>query len=327
MSRLPEIHTERLRTFLAVVREQGFSRAARALGQSQSSVSQAVLSLERELGEPLFVRDGRRTHLTQAGRVMAQHGERAFRELRRAQEELSLLKQLRAGTLVVGTSDTLATYLLPPVFAAFRARYPDVELRLDNRPSPRVAARVVAHRADVGIVSLPFPAALKIAGRPLTELLRIIPLVSQREVAVFPRAHALARRRKISIEELAAEPLLLLDRTTSTRALLEAQFAELSRPPRVVMETSSVEVVKRYVTLGFGVSVIPEMAVSREVEAGLLCARPLVGSRPREVALVTSTAGPLSHAARAFIEVAEEHVSPPPSADQRATKSGSPRAT
>ena len=75
---LPELHADRLRAFLAVAREGGFSRAARALGRTQSSLSQAVRALEVELGETLFVRDARDVELTEAGQILREHAERAF---------------------------------------------------------------------------------------------------------------------------------------------------------------------------------------------------------------------------------------------------------
>ena len=89
---------DRLAAFVAVAREGGFSRAARALGRTQSSLSQAVALLEHDLAEALFVRDGRSTHLTDAGRVLLAHAERAFAELDAARAELAALRDLTSGT-------------------------------------------------------------------------------------------------------------------------------------------------------------------------------------------------------------------------------------
>jgi len=306
MDALPEFHADRLRAFLAVVRSGGFSRGARALGQSQSSVSQAVLLLEKELGEPLFVRDGRTVHLTEAGKVLQHHAGRAFAELVAARAALDRRKDLRTGRLSLGTSDTLATYFLPPLLTAFRKQHPQLELRLDNRPSPAVAARVAARRLDLGIISLPLPSNMRIGGRPPLDVLRVTVLSEQREVVICAPDHLLAKRRRIDVAELVRHPLILLDTTTSTRSFLDAQFRAAAREPEVVMETSSVEVAKRFVGLGFGVSVIPAMAVSREVQQRELVAITLsVDAAPRQVALITSTAGPLSHATRAFLEIAK----------------------
>jgi DNA-binding transcriptional LysR family regulator len=290
---------DRLASFVAVAREGGFSRGARALGRTQSSLSQAVALLEHDLGEPLFVRDGRTTHLTDAGRVLLAHAERAFAELAAARAELAALRDLTAGTLSLGASDTFATYLLPPVFAAFRARYPDVDLRLDNRPSPAIAERVGARGLDLGVVSLPLPSAAAAA-------VRVEVIGPQRDVAIVPPGHPLARARRVGLAHLAEHPLLLLDRSTATRAYLDAGFAARGLAPRVRMEMSSVEVLKRLVELGFGVSVVPQLAAAREVKEKTLVALPLAnlpGAAARQVGLVTPTSGPLSRAARAFIEV------------------------
>lgn len=302
-----DLSTPRLRAFLAVARARGFSTAARELGQSQSSLSQAVSALEEELGQPLFIRDGRSIHLTEAGRILREHAERALAELARATDALSALRDLTRGSLLVGTSDTLASYLLPPVFAAFRARYPDVELRLDNRTSPAVAERVAQHRVDLGVISLPLPRALRIGGRPVGEVLTIDTLRSQREVVICPKGHPLARRRGLTLAELASQPLVLLDRSTASRGLLDQSFRELGLRPHVVMEMSSVEVIKRLVELGFGLSLIPELSGVREFEQGQLVALRTKGTETswprRHVGLITPLHGSLSHAARAFIEV------------------------
>ena len=290
------IDSERLRTFLAVARARNFSRAAEELGKTQPSVSQAIAALERELGQPLFVREGRSTHLSPAGKLLLGHAEAIFVEMDRAWAALAGLHELRQGELVVGTSDTLAYYLLPPVFAAFRARYPGSELRLDNRPSPATAAQVAERSVDVGVVSLPLPPDPRVSFEPL---------VAHEDVVICPPKHPLARRAPVRVDELLAHPLLLLDRSTGARAALDAVFARARVRPRVAMEMSSVEVLKRLVELGFGVSVVPALAVSRELRAGTLARVRVPGlAGGRAVGLVTPAAGPLAPAAAAFAEIA-----------------------
>ena len=161
------LDADRLVAFVTVAQERGFSRAARVLGKTQSAVSQAVLQLERELGQPLLVRDGRVSHVTEAGATLLEHAERILDEMSRARERLSSLSALETGRLGIGTSDTLACHVLPPVLAAYRARHPGVELRLDNRPSPATAVAVAERRVDVGVVALPLPAGLESRGRPV----------------------------------------------------------------------------------------------------------------------------------------------------------------
>jgi DNA-binding transcriptional LysR family regulator len=297
---LSPLDSGRLLTFRVVARERGFSRAARQLGRTQSSVSQAVALLERELGAPLFERRGRTAVLTEAGQLLLPHADRILEEMERTRAHLEAARELRAGELVIGTSDTLACHLLPRVLAAFRKRYPGVELRLVNRPSPATAQAVADRQVHLGVVSLPLPAAQGDLRR-----VQVTTLCPQTDVLITPPAHPLARGRKVALAALVDQPLLLLDRTTGSRAYLDAAFAALPRPPRVVMEMSSVEVLKRLVELGFGLSVVPAWSVRRELAARTLAARPLRGlPAGRDVGLVLPALDPLPRATAAFANLA-----------------------
>src|SRR3954463_14324145 len=264
------LDSARLAAFSAVATAGGFSKAAKQLGKTQSSVSQAVLLLERELGQKLFARDGHRPRLTDAGRALLARTTRIFQEMALAESELAGLSALDSGELVLGTSDTLACYFLPPVLAAFRQRYPKVDLRIDNRPSPVVAERVSEGQVDLGIVSLPLPEGLQVSGRSVAERLACVLLAPQEDVAVCAPDHPLAAQGEVSVQDLAPHPLLLLDRTTSSRALVDLAFQAANVPPLVAMEMSSVEVLKRLAELGFGVAIVPRFSVQREARGGTL---------------------------------------------------------
>lgn len=305
------LDSARLAAFRAVATQGGFSKAAKDLGKTQSSVSQAVLLLERELGQKLFSRDGHRPRLTDAGRILLVRATRIFEEMALAESELAALSALDSGVLVLGTSDTLACYFLPPVFAAFREQYPKIELRIDNRPSPVIAERVSEGQVDLGIVSLPLPASLTVSGRPVSERLAFVELASQEDVAVCAPSHALAKRRQVSARELAAHPLLLLDRTTSSRALVDLAFAVEKLPLQVAMEMSSVELLKRFAELGFGVAIVPRFAVSRELQSGTLHVLRLERfGASRSVGALTPRAFAATRAALAFLALARNHSKP-----------------
>lgn len=276
----PELRSDRLALFDALVRHGGFSAAARALGIPQSSVSQQVAALEADVGEPLVDRSTRKLRLTEAGQALAVHARAVLDALESSRAALRNLGSIARGPLKLGASDTLATHLLPPVFAAFRAAHPHAELQLDNRPSPALAERVAARELDLAVVTLPLP------GGTTVDALKQHPLWVQTDVVIAPPAHPLAARKRVSAVELTKHPLVLLDRTTGTRAWLERSFAQAHVAPRVVMEMSSLEVLKRLVALGFGVSVVPDFAVRAEVDAGQLIARPLANVQRRMVGLV-----------------------------------------
>ncbi len=305
------LDSARLAAFAAVARSGGFSKAANQLGKTQSSVSQAVLQLERELGQKLFSRDGHTPRLTDAGRALLVRATRIFDEMAQAGAELARLSELTFGELVVGTSDTLACYFLPPVFAAFRERYPKVELRIDNRPSPVIAQRVSEQRVDVGIVSLPLPESLGLSGKTVTERLDCVVLAPQEDVAVCAPTHPLAKRQRVSVRDLASHPLLLLDRTTSSRALVEAAFAAEKLEPSLAMEMSSVEVLKRLAELSFGVAIVPRFSVQREQQGGTLAVLKLEHfGAARSVGALTPRAFAPTRAAGAFLELARAHSKP-----------------
>ncbi|MGD8861666.1 MAG: LysR family transcriptional regulator [Myxococcales bacterium] len=300
---------DRLEAFRAVAREDGFTAAARALGKTQSAISQAVAALEEELGQALFVRDGRRVLLTQAGRILLEHAEQAFAQLGAARERLDALTGLQTGWLTIGTSDTLACYALPPALAAFRERHPDVELTLDPRPSPATALAVARREVDLGVITLPLPPDLEHRGRPLREVLRVSILAREPEVLILRPDHPLACRRSIGLRRLGELPLLLLGRGSGGRAWLDAQLARVKVRPRVAMEMNSVELLKRMTALGFGAAVVPARAVQREVCAGELAAVQLRGLRGRrELALLLPQGDPLAPAAARFAELLPGHM-------------------
>jgi DNA-binding transcriptional LysR family regulator len=317
----PPLDSGRLQAFVAVAREQGFSRAARVLDKTQSSVSQAIAQLEADLGEKLFDRQGRGASLTEAGRLLLAHAEQIFEEMRRARAHLEAARTLETGQLVIGTSDTLACYLLPPVLAAFRARFPGVDLRLDNRPSPATVQAVAERRVHLGVVSLPLPNDDGATGSDTRDLhdlhsrITVEALAPQVDVLICPPGHALSRKRRVALAELVAHALLLLDRTTASRAFYAAAFARARLRPQITMEMSSVEVLKRLVELGFGISIVPTWAAAREAAAGSLVCLPITDLAAnlgaRSVGLVTPAMTPLPRATAAFVEIARAELKTP----------------
>ena len=128
--------SDRLEVFVSVAKEQGFSAAARALGRSQPAVSQAVAALEHDLGQRLFVREGRTIVLTHAGRVLLEHAERALEELRRARQRIVALSELRAGR-----SPSARPTRSPVICSRPCSKRSDGDGRASSSPSTRVLHR------------------------------------------------------------------------------------------------------------------------------------------------------------------------------------------
>jgi len=294
--------SDRLATFRAVARAGGFSRGARLLHRTQPAVSQAVRALEEDVGQSLFLRLGRRIELTDAGRLLLAHVEEAFGALERAREALEASRALAGGRLVLAASDTDTRYLLPPVLAAFRDRHPGVELAVHNLPSDRAAERLREGAVDLAFATLP-------VRHPQ---LRSEPLCAREDIAIVPPGHPLAARKRLRLAELLEHPLVWLDRSSRTRAFLDEQVAAAGRPARVAMELGSLEVVKRMVELGFGVSVVPRVCLDDELTRGSLVAVPVLPrALHRHFGLLQPARRPLSPAAAVLADLARSLLGPP----------------
>jgi len=291
---LMHVDLDRLRTFWAVATENSFSRAAEKLFRTQSAVSQSIRLLEREIGETLFVRLGRTIDLTPAGRILLSHVEESFGILERGRARINALRALREGEVVIAASDTLTRYTLPATLRQFRKKYPGVEVRIRNRPSFQAADLVAVRQADLGIVTLPID----------HPKLFVEPLLKREDVAICSSTHAFAKRSSVRLCDLAALPLILLDRGATTRAFIDACMNAAGLKPRIAMELGSIEVIKRMVELDFGVSIVPRIAVQDEVARSTLHAiRVFKQSEWRDIGLVYPKTGVTNVAADAFIAV------------------------
>jgi DNA-binding transcriptional LysR family regulator len=253
---------ESLRTFAAVARLGSFSKAGAELLRSQSAVSLQISKLEQVLGRRLLDRTTKRVDLTEAGRVLLGYVAQTEALLEQAGRELEDLDRLERGRLVICASDTTGCYRLPDILQRYRERHPRIEIVIRNATSPRSVQAVLDHEVDLGIVTLS-------AAAPGLEAVRLFP---RKDVLICHPGHRLARRRRVLLKDLERYPFILLDDKCASRRLLDALCAEAKAVLPVAMELSSIEVIKRFVRIDAGLSVVPAMAVQEEVAAGALAA-------------------------------------------------------
>jgi LysR family transcriptional regulator, low CO2-responsive transcriptional regulator len=283
--------------FLAVARARSFSRAADTLHLSQSTLSQHVIELERELGVRLFDRLGRAVMVTEAGRLLDEHATRIVTTvagLRRAIEELAGLTR---GSLVVGASTTPGLYVLPRAVAEFRRRFPgiDVSLRIGN--SRETEERVRTDEVDLGVVGGHVLGAAErcVAAALLDEL-----------VLVVPPSHAWATRREVPAAAVAQAPLLMRETGSATRQVTERALRQAGVRFTTAMELDHVEAIKQSVMAGLGVAFVSVHAVRGELETGRLRALRLKGLRlRRHFHIVHNEARTPTASARAFMSLLE----------------------
>ena len=288
-----EMDLYQLRGFYEIARERSFTRAAEKLFLTQPAISLQIKALEAELGEVLLDRNRRQIRLTAAGEVLFEHVREILAHVETARNDIAALREELRGRLVIGTSDTNCTYILPSVLSQYRQMYPGVELDIRNRMSPEVANLVAADEVDVGLATLP------VKHRDLVEEF----LFERSEALVCRPDHVLAKRKNISLEKVAEHPLLALERGSTSRQLLDAAFAERGLRPQIAMELGGIEVMKRFVEIGLGVALVPQVAVEVEVERGTLHVLVVRGLAARQVGLVEHRGRRRSPAATAFVEI------------------------
>jgi DNA-binding transcriptional LysR family regulator len=287
-----------LEVFLAVAREKSFSLAAKKIHSSQPTLSEHVSELESELGKQLFFRRGRRrvVAVTEAGRVFEQFAERAVSAVEGARQALAELDGLAHGSLLIGASTTPGLYVLPRMVAAFRTKYPGVDVKLQIANSQTIEGRVRERELDLGIVG-------GHALRPGQECLAA-GMLDELVLIVCP-THAWAKRRDVTPESLADEPLLVREEGSATRSVTERALQRVKF--RVAMELDHTEAIKQGVMAGLGVAFVSLYAVQGEIAAGRLRALRLRGVRiQRHFHVIHHEARRVTASARAFMELFEQ---------------------
>ncbi len=251
----------------AARRNLNLTETAKALFTSQPGVSKAILELEEELGIDIFSRHGKRLRrITEPGLQVLKSVEIIMREvnnLKRIGEEYS--KQ-DTGTLSIATTHTQARYVLPGPVAQLRRQLPQVRVSLHQGTPEQVARMLLDDSADVGL------ATESLAQIP--ELVTL-PCYEWQHVLVLPADHRLAAEDHISLEQLAAEPLVTYHPTFTGRTRIDRAFAGRQLTPQIVLEAIDSDVIKTYVRLGMGVGIVAEMAVREDPPGGDLVSRPL----------------------------------------------------
>jgi LysR family cys regulon transcriptional activator len=245
----------------AVRQNFNLTEAAKALYTSQPGVSKAIIELEEELGVDIFTRHGKRIRgLTEPGRAVLKSVELIMQEidgLKRIGKEFAAQD---SGSFTIATTHTQARYTLPKVVQAFTHKFPKVRLSLLQGNPKQIAEMVLKDQADLAI------ATESIAG---VGGLITIPSYQWEHVVVVPPEHPLLKLKLLTLEEIAAFPLITYDAAFAGRAKIDHAFSLRGLNPDVLLEAIDADVIKTYVELGLGVGIIAGMAFDPERDKGL----------------------------------------------------------
>ena len=243
-------------------RNLNVSEAALALHTSQPGVSKQIRALEEELGTPIFVRQGRRfTALTDAGRELVAAVDRILAEMANLKAVAEEFAHHAKGSLAVAVTHTQARYALPEVVGAFKKAFPDVKLKLLQGNPRQLARMVIAGEAD-----------LAIATEALDEYpeLVTVPCYRWHHCVVVREGHPLERVKPLTLEAIAAHPLVTYDPTFAGRTALDKAFLARGLHPEIALTALDSDVIKSYVALGLGVGIISSRAFRKGKEDGLV---------------------------------------------------------
>jgi LysR family transcriptional regulator, cys regulon transcriptional activator len=240
----------------AVRQNFNLTEAAKALFTSQPGVSKAIIELEEELGVDIFMRHGKRIRgLTEPGRAVLESVELVLQEI----ESLKRIGQEFAahdsGSFTIATTHTQARYILPKVVQAFAQKFPKVRLSLLQGNPRQVGEMVHSGQADLAIATEAISSG---------EGLITLPSYQWEHVVVVPPEHPLLKSKAITLDEIAAYPLITYDSAFTGRSKLDHAFALRDLKPDVVLEAIDADVIKTYVELGMGVGIIAGMAFDSE---------------------------------------------------------------
>ncbi|MEQ1695646.1 MAG: LysR family transcriptional regulator [Hyphomicrobiaceae bacterium] len=256
-----------LRMVEAIAATGKIASAARALNVTPPAITLQLQQLETTVGMVLFERDRRGLRLTAAGELLRECSRDVESRIAGLVEAVDELRGLRSGRVAIGVVST-AKYFVPSILGAFKQAHPDIELRLFVSNRAELIASLAAMDVDFAVMGRP-PETIPLA----SEVLCDHPLV-----IIAAPLHRLCNKRKIQIEELVDETMLVREAGSGTRVAMDHFFAGSDMRPRKTMEISSNETIKQAVMAGLGIAVISAHTISAELEANRLVTLDVVGT-------------------------------------------------
>jgi DNA-binding transcriptional LysR family regulator len=290
------MNVDQLKAFHRVAAAGSFTKAARELFLTQSAVSQQIRALEDEIGGRLFDRSGKRVRLTGEGEVLLAYAKRLFDLHEEIETLFDDLRKLEKGKIAVGATAVIGTYFMPTVISAYHRQYPGIEIDLRMGNSEQIQRMILDREVDLGVAGM--------VRKPTTLNSAFI----HREELLFVCSphNPLADRQTVTIAELDRIPFIWREKGTQTLAIVKKWFQENAGDdfPRQTLSLANMEAAKRIVEEGYGVTIIPTSAASREIEAGLLKRLKVTGfDLTVDYGLYYPKDRLFSRAAEAFLEV------------------------
>lgn len=247
-----------LLAFYEVARQRNFTRAAKNLAVSQPAVTRRILEMERAHNVKLLERTSRNVVLTGPGKMLMSYVERMVALAEEAEISLKSTVELKTGRIEIGASRPVASAYLSAISVGFKKRFPGVVPVIHVENSHWIFEQVLAFRLDLGIIGI----------KPRHPDMIVSPFFDEALVLVVSPSHPWAKRKSFKLKELTGQPLVMREKGSGTRELIESALEKSDAKPIIAMEIGSNEAIKRAVEGNIGLAFFPPSVVDAEVKQG-----------------------------------------------------------
>lgn len=257
------IEDHKLKVFCTVAETKSFSKASEIIRLTQPAVSLLIQAIEETYETKLFDRSSNTVTLTPAGEMLYKYAKEILNLYAAAEKDIGGITGFVKGSFSVGASSTIGNYLLPGVIADFRKTHPKIKVHLLVGNTKRVVELLNAGSIDIGLVE----------GDVTRQKIVVDKLVTDELALIVPPIHPLAKKRNISIFEIAKEPFIFREEGSGTRQVIEKYLGKYSITPQdmlISMVLGSTEAIKESVENGMGIAIVSRWAVRKEIKYGIL---------------------------------------------------------
>lgn len=289
-----DINYELYKVFYYVATSLSFSDASKKLFISQSAVSQSIKTLEKKLGQSLFIRSTKKVQLTPAGSLLLKHVEPAMNLISRGESQLLDSGTLGLGQLHIGASDTICRYFLLPYLKQFHKAFPNVPIKITNATSIQCVNLLEQRKVDLIVTNFP--------NFHLNHAYIQKTVCNFSDVFIANPAYFNLKQQEIPFEELQQYPIMMLDRNSTTSEFLHNLFLQhqLELIPQV--ELSSNDLLIDMARIGLGIAFIPDFCLSRESN-DLFVLRTKEKMPTRQIVVSANTTLPISASTEEFLKL------------------------
>lgn len=284
-----------LRYFVEVVRQGGFTRAARVLNVTQPTISKMIRQLEENLAASLLIRGPRGIRLTDVGRIVYERATHILRGMDELRAEVNALMGISRGSLRLGLPPMVGATFFPDVLAEFRRRFPEIDLSVAEHGGKRIEEMILAAELDVGVSLMPFD----------VKLFDGLAIADHALVLVAPQAGKWATRQAVALTELAEELFVMLTEEFLTARLIREACREAGFAPREVGHSGQWDFLVAMVESGLGVTLLAT-STCRALQSYRVTTVPLQSSIRRQIALIWPRGSYPSFAVRAWVQLTRD---------------------